>query len=97
MRLIRFVAAFGSVFLLFALDVHAADDGIPVDQTKYLTRKVLPDVTASACPDNPDSLTQLKGNLYRHTTGAGPAIHSGLVLITKEGAVDIGVVLPRCQ
>jgi glyoxylase-like metal-dependent hydrolase (beta-lactamase superfamily II) len=50
---------------------------------------VLPDFTAAACPDNPRSLTQIKGNLYRHTTGPGLAVHSGLVLITKEGAVVI--------
>jgi glyoxylase-like metal-dependent hydrolase (beta-lactamase superfamily II) len=68
---------------------RAADNGIPVDQTKYADRAVLPDFTAPDCPDNPRALTQVKGNLYRHTTGPGLAVHSGLVLITKEGALVV--------
>lgn len=80
-----------AAFLAFSLPVGAqvADNGIPVDQTKYATRAVLPDFTAPDCPDNPRGLTQVKGNLYRHTSGAGLAVHSGLVLITKEGALVI--------
>jgi glyoxylase-like metal-dependent hydrolase (beta-lactamase superfamily II) len=78
--------------LLAALPVpaHAAsDNGIAVDQAKYANRDVLPDFTAPDCPANPRGLTQVKGNLYRHTTGAGLAVHSGLVLITREGALVI--------
>lgn len=60
-----------------------------VDKTKYANRSVLADFTASDCPTNPRGLVQIKGNLYRHTTGAGLAVHSGLVLITKEGALVI--------
>jgi glyoxylase-like metal-dependent hydrolase (beta-lactamase superfamily II) len=67
----------------------AADDGIPVDRSQYSNRSTLPDFTAAPCPDNPRGLEQIKGNLYRHTTGAGLAVHSGLVLITKEGALLI--------
>ena len=67
----------------------ASDNGIPVDQAKYVNRAMLPDFTAPDCPDNPRALTQVKGNLYRHTTGAGLAVHSGLVLITEEGALVI--------
>lgn len=69
--------------------VFAKDNGISVDQSLYQNRAVLDDFTAASCPDNPRSLTQVKGNLYRHTTGAGLAVHSGLVLITKEGALVI--------
>lgn len=67
----------------------AADDGIPVDRVPYANRPVLPDFTAPERPDNPRGLEQIKGNLYRHTTGAGLAVHSGLVLVTKEGALVI--------
>ena len=64
--------------------VFAKDNGIAVDQSIYRNRAVLADFTAASCPDNPRSLTQVRGNLYRHTTGAGLAVHSGLVLITKK-------------
>lgn len=67
----------------------ASDDGIAVDQSIYANREVLPDFTGGDCPNNPRGLTQIKGNLYRHTTGAGLAVHSGLVLITSEGALVI--------
>ncbi|MNU93484.1 Carbapenem-hydrolyzing beta-lactamase BlaB-1 precursor [compost metagenome] len=50
---------------------------------------MLPDFTGAACPDMPRGLEQVKGNLYRHTSGPGLAVHSGLVLITKEGALVI--------
>ena len=65
------------------------DDGVPVDRSQYLNRPLLPDFTAPACPNNPRDLVQIKGNLYRHTTGAGLAVHSGLVLVTREGALVI--------
>lgn len=68
---------------------HADDNGIAVDQSKYANRTILPDFTAGDCPDNPRGLVQVKGNLYRHTTGPGLAVHSGFVLVTKEGALVI--------
>lgn len=71
------------------LQAHAADNGIAVDQAQYANRAVLPDFTGAACPDMPRGLEQVKGNLYRHTSGPGLAVHSGLVLITKEGALVI--------
>jgi glyoxylase-like metal-dependent hydrolase (beta-lactamase superfamily II) len=74
---------------LWDLCAFAADDGIPVNRAQYANRPVLPDFTAPECPDNPRDLEQIKGNLYRHTTGAGLAVHSGLVLVTKEGALVI--------
>jgi len=70
-------------------NLRAQDGGEPVDLSRYANRQVLPDFTAAPCPDNPRGITQIKGNLYRHTTGAGLAVHSGLVLITKDGALVI--------
>jgi hypothetical protein len=75
------------VFLPLAF--AASDDGVPVDHAKYAGRPTLPDFTAAECPDNPRSLNQITRNLYRHTTGAGLAVHSGLVRITNEGALVI--------
>jgi glyoxylase-like metal-dependent hydrolase (beta-lactamase superfamily II) len=74
---------------LLHVSALAADDGIALNRAQYDKRQILPDFTASACPENPRGLVQIKGNLYRHTTGAGLAVHSGLVLITKEGALVI--------
>jgi hypothetical protein len=65
------------------------DDGVPVDTSKYANRRVLDDFTAAPCPDGPATLEQVDGDLYRHTTDAPPALHSGLVLITREGALVI--------
>jgi glyoxylase-like metal-dependent hydrolase (beta-lactamase superfamily II) len=73
----------------WTIPAFAADDGIPVNHARYADHPVLPDFTAPACPDNPRGLEQVKGNLYRHTTGAGLAVHSGLVLATGEGALII--------
>jgi glyoxylase-like metal-dependent hydrolase (beta-lactamase superfamily II) len=87
----RFVRA----WLLFAvawipaLRAQSADNGIAVNQSAYANRATLPDFTAAECPDTPRSLEQVRGNLYRHTTGAGLAVHSGLVLITAAGALVI--------
>jgi hypothetical protein len=74
---------------LWNISAFATDDGIPVNRAQYANRPVLPDFTAPACPDNPRGLEQTKGNLYRHTTGPGLAVHSGLVLVTREGALVI--------
>ena len=68
---------------------QAGDNGMPVDRARYANRELLPDFTAGPCPDNPRGLTQVEGNLYRHTTGPGLAVHSGLVLITRDGALVI--------
>lgn len=81
--------------LLFAismtplLQAQAADNGIAVDQSQYANRVTLPDFTGADCPDMPRGLDQVQGNLYRHTNGVGLAVHSGFVLITKEGALVI--------
>jgi glyoxylase-like metal-dependent hydrolase (beta-lactamase superfamily II) len=68
---------------------RAGDDGVAVDKSKYAGRPLLPDFTDHPCADTPRGLQQIKGNLYRHTSGGGLAVHSGLVLITREGALVI--------
>jgi glyoxylase-like metal-dependent hydrolase (beta-lactamase superfamily II) len=60
-----------------------------VDQRQYSNRDVLPDPSARPCPDQARTLTQIEGNLYRHTAGNGLAVHSGFVLITRDGALVI--------
>ena len=89
MKIVLYAAGIIAILLILTGKSIAEDDGIPVDMAKYINRQVLPDFTAAACPDNPRGLTQIKGNLYRHTTGPGLAVHSGLVLITKQGAIVI--------
>jgi glyoxylase-like metal-dependent hydrolase (beta-lactamase superfamily II) len=75
--------------VLWATYSFAADSGVPNDRAQYANRTVLPDFTAAACPDNPRGLEQVRGNLYRHTTGQGLAVHSGFVLVTRDGALVI--------
>jgi glyoxylase-like metal-dependent hydrolase (beta-lactamase superfamily II) len=79
----------GVTLLPLMQTARAADNGIAVDQAKYANRALLPDFTGGDCPDTPRGLEQVKGNLYRHTSGPGLAVHSGLVLITREGALVI--------
>lgn len=67
----------------------ATDDGIAVDKAAYANRTTLDDFTAAACLDTPRELVRVQGNLYRHTAGGGATLHSGLVLITEEGALLI--------
>ena len=71
----------------------ASDTGIPVDKTPYKNREVLPDFTKDMCGIANPTLTHVKDNIYRHTNNQGLAVHSGLVMVTKEGAlvVDAGI------
>jgi hypothetical protein len=78
-----------SLFVFARASAFAADDGISLDRSQYANRPLLPDFTAAACPDTPRGLEQISGNLYRYTTRAGLAVHNGLVLVTKEGALVI--------
>ncbi|MEO8367208.1 MAG: MBL fold metallo-hydrolase [Pseudoxanthomonas sp.] len=87
--LVCFPTLLAALLVPLAPTVRAADDGIAVDQAQYANRALLPDFTAGDCPDMPRGLEQVKGNLYRHTSGPGLAVHSGLVIITKEGALVI--------
>lgn len=66
-----------------------------IDQSLYKNREILPDVFGKPDPGLEKTLTQVKGNLYRHTNGTLPALHSGLVLITKEGAIVIDPALTQ--
>lgn len=77
------------VGMITPLAAQVSDNGVSVDQSKFANRVKLADFTAGDCPDNPRGLEQINGNLYRHTTGAGLAVHSGFVLITKDGALVI--------
>jgi glyoxylase-like metal-dependent hydrolase (beta-lactamase superfamily II) len=79
-----------SVLCAFWTGVAAAtDDGVAVDKSKYADRPVLADFTEGPCSNTPHGLEQIRGNLYRHTSGGGLAVHSGLVLVTREGALVI--------
>jgi glyoxylase-like metal-dependent hydrolase (beta-lactamase superfamily II) len=91
MNVVKYAA--NALFVAFSALLHissfAADDGVAVNRPQYGNRQILADFTAAPCLASPRGLEQIKGNLYRHTTGAGLAVHSGLVLITKEGALVI--------
>jgi glyoxylase-like metal-dependent hydrolase (beta-lactamase superfamily II) len=89
MRRVATTLAAVAAFLMLRPGLRAQESGESLDISRYANRQVLPDFTAAPCPDNPRSLVSVTGNLYRHTTGAGLAVHSGLVLITKEGALVI--------
>ena len=89
------LACIGTVMLALPVSSRAEDDGVPVDLTPYANRPLLPDFTASPEATNPQALTQINGNLYRHTTGPGLAVHSGFVLITSEGAIVIDPAMTR--
>lgn len=76
--------------LTLCLSANAASDtGFSVDKTPYANREVLPNFTIGACETAAPTLVHIKDNLYRHTNGAGLAVHSGLVMITKEGALVV--------
>lgn len=66
-----------------------------VNQDLYKNREILPDIYGAPDANLEKSLIQVKGNLYRHTNGTLPALHSGLVLITKEGAIVIDPALTQ--
>lgn len=89
LRLVLFAAALFSS----PKPTLAADDGVPTDLSQHASRQVLPDPGEADCPNVPRGLEQVRGNLYRHTSGAGLAVHSGLVLITPEGGLVIDPAL----
>lgn len=74
---------------LFLNFLFATDDGISLNKRLFKEKQLQPDPFEKPCPETPRSLTQIKGNLYRHTNSEGPTVHSGFVLITKEGALVI--------
>ncbi|MFW2177113.1 MULTISPECIES: MBL fold metallo-hydrolase [unclassified Moraxella] len=87
---LKFGLALGTLMSL-SMAHGAWDDGTAFDRTKYANRETLPDFTAHMCdePEAQPTLTLIKDNLYRHTNGKGLATHSGLVMITKEGALVV--------
>lgn len=74
----------------------AADNGIATNRAQYANRTLRPSPFPQSCPNIEHSLVQINGNLYRHTNQAWPAVHSGLVLITGEGAIVIDPAL-KCN
>jgi glyoxylase-like metal-dependent hydrolase (beta-lactamase superfamily II) len=88
-----FAAMLAAGLLCGSLSARAADDGIAIDLSRYADRAILPDPGEADCPATPRGLEQIRGNLYRHTSGAGLAVHSGLVLITGEGALVVDPAL----
>lgn len=93
MRALRFLLAGAVLLVLQGLPALAQDDGQVVPRAQYADCDMLPDPTAAPCPDTPRSLIPIKDNLYRHTNTALPALHSGFVLITTEGAIVIDPAL----
>jgi hypothetical protein len=88
MRMSKSVSSMMAASLLvISVSGHAGESGAAIDAAKYASRATLPDFTAGPCPDNPRSSMQIKGNLYRHISGSGLAVHSGFVLITQDGAI----------
>lgn len=89
----RFISAILAVCLGAGLNIAqaASDTGIPVDTAKYKNREKLEDFTHKTidCRKEPPTLVHLKDNLYRHTNGSDLAVHSGIVMITKEGALVV--------
>ena len=85
MGISRYLAGVVVVVLVLGGAAWAADDGTPVNRSQYANREKLPDFTAAPCPNDPRTLEPVKGNLYRLSTGG----HTGLVLITREGAVVV--------
>ncbi len=71
----------------------AADDGRPIDRTPYANRPLRPSPFPQSCEQITRSLDHVEGNLYRHTNQTLPALHSGFVLITSEGAIVIDPAL----
>jgi hypothetical protein len=47
-----------------------------IDQSLYKNREILPDIYGKPDPSLEKTLVQVRGNLYRHTNGTLPALHS---------------------
>lgn len=89
-----------SIFCLLSLGLFAQKDehltgAEYIDHSPYQNRETLPDMYGQPDPNLEKSLIQVQGNLYRHTNGTLPALHSGLVLITTEGAIVIDPALTQ--
>jgi len=78
---------------LLIMPAPAADNGIEIDRGKYANRPLRRSPFPQSCPNTERSLVQISGNLYRHTNQSWPAVHSGFVLITSEGAIVVDPAL----
>lgn len=95
LRAIGFTIALLASTTLFAQKDEHLTGAEYVDQSLYKNREMLPDIYGKPDASLEKSFVQVKGNLYRHTNGTLPALHSGLVLITKEGAIVIDPALTQ--
>ena len=86
MRIYRFCALIA--VLAISATTSAQDDSQPVNRSQYASRELAADPGAGPCPNQPHSLTQVTGNLYRWIGGPGGG-YTGLVLTTSEGALVI--------
>ncbi|MGF1801319.1 MBL fold metallo-hydrolase [Vibrio gigantis] len=79
----------------FAANAHVTEEsssdfhGVESHVTVNPNHSVLADFTDVSIEGVEHSLKQVDGNLYRHTSGNGLAVHSGFVLDTEEGVVVI--------
>ena len=92
----RWIIATAGVALwtqLLIMPAPAADNGIEIDRGKYANRPLRRSPFPQSCPNTERSLVQISGNLYRHTNQSWPAVHSGFVLITSEGAIVVDPAL----
>lgn len=80
--------AAGIAAVLSAPAFALSDTTEAVDKAALPRAQPLADPTADQC-DVEKSFTQIKDGLWRHTNGSFPATHSGLVLVTDEGALVI--------
>ena len=93
MSLLRLLLLLACALSVVPAIAQTGDDGTPVDASRYANRPVLADPGEADCPDTPRGLEPVRGNLYRHLSGEGLGVHSGLVLVTREGALVIDPAL----
>lgn len=95
LKAICFSIAFFSSLTLLAQKDDVLVGAEYVNQSLYKNREILPDIFDVPDASLEKTLVQVKGNLYRHTNGTLPALHSGLVLVTKAGAIVIDPALTQ--
>jgi glyoxylase-like metal-dependent hydrolase (beta-lactamase superfamily II) len=75
---------------LFAASAYSQTEKLmPLEHRDEMNYQPLPAPASQDCPETQRSLTQVKGDIWRHTSGNDAAVHSGIVLMTTEGAVVI--------
>lgn len=87
MRIIQ-IFAFIAALCVSTL-VRAQDESQAVNRSQYASREIAPDPSVNNnCANQPHSLAQVKGNLYRWVGGPGGG-YTGFVLSSSEGALVI--------